>query len=147
MITISQKCQYALRALYELAQRAEDKPTSIGEIAAAQTIPPRFLELIVNELRQGKLVNSQRGPRGGYTLAREPSKITVGDVVRLMEGPIEVVKCISGGDDCPLRNKCVFLETWTQAGQAMQNVFDSTTLQNLLDRQPHVSLESSSYAI
>ena len=55
MISISQKCQYALRSLYELARRADDKPTSIGEIAAAQAIPPRFLELILNDLRQGKL--------------------------------------------------------------------------------------------
>ncbi|MCY2928751.1 MAG: Rrf2 family transcriptional regulator [Planctomycetota bacterium] len=130
-----------------MGRRPADRPTSIVEIAAAQAIPPRFLELILNDLRQGKLVNSQRGEQGGYTLAREPSEITVGDVVRLMEGPIEVVKCISGGDDCPFRNKCAFLETWTQAGQAMQNVFDSTTLQDLLDRQPHVSVELPSYCI
>ncbi|MCY2926958.1 MAG: Rrf2 family transcriptional regulator [Planctomycetota bacterium] len=114
MISISQKCQYALRSLYELARRADDKPTSIGEIAAAQAIPPRFLELILNDLRQGKLVNSQRGVQGGYTLARSPADITVGDVVRLVEGPIEPVKCISG---------------------------------DLLNRQPPVTLEPSSYCI
>ncbi|MEI7836083.1 MAG: Rrf2 family transcriptional regulator [Planctomycetota bacterium] len=147
MISISQKCQYALRSLYELARRATDKPTSIGEIAAAQAIPPRFLELILNDLRQGKLVNSQRGVQGGYTLARPPSAITVGDVVRLVEGPIEPVKCISGGDDCPFRNKCPFMDMWLQAGQAMQSVFDATTLQDLLDRQPPVALESASYCI
>ena len=147
MISISQKCQYALRSLYELARRADDKPTSIGEIAAAQAIPPRFLELILNDLRQGKLVNSQRGVQGGYTLARSPADITVGDVVRLVEGPIEPVKCISGGDDCPFRNKCPFMDMWLQAGQAMQSVFDSTTLQDLLNRQPPVTLEPSSYCI
>lgn len=147
MISISQKCQYALRALYELARRSTDTPTSIGEIAAAQAIPPRFLELILNDLRQGKLVNSQRGVQGGYMLARSPSEITVGDVVRLVEGPIEPVKCISGGDDCPFRNKCPFMDMWLQGGQAMQSVFDSTTLQDLLNRQPPVTLEPSSYCI
>lgn len=147
MISISQKCQYALRALYELARRPTDKPTSIAEVAAAQAIPPRFLELILNDLRQEGLVQSQRGVQGGYVLAKDPSEITVGMVVRLTEGPIQPVKCVSGGDECPFRGNCPFMSVWAEAGEAMQKVFDETTLQTLLDKGPPATLETASYSI
>jgi Rrf2 family protein len=147
VISISQKCQYALRSLYELAGRPSGKTTSIGEIAAAQAIPPRFLELILNDLRQEGLVQSHRGVQGGYLLARSPKEITVGMVVRLTEGPIQPVKCLSGGDDCPFRRNCPFMDMWAEAGLAMQRVFDGTTLQDLLDKGPPATVETSAYCI
>ena len=83
---VSQKCKYTLRALFELAKRQGDGPVSAAEIATAQALPPRFLELILHSLTKSGEVKSRRGIRGGYVLAVSPTAITVGDVVRLVDG-------------------------------------------------------------
>lgn len=134
MITISQKCQYALRAVFELAKRPPTaKPTTIGEIATIQAIPPRFLELILNQLKQGGYVASRRGVQGGYRLAVAPDKLTAGDIIRFIDGPIEPVKCVvAGGEACPLQGECNFIDMWKKAGKAMAGVFDSTSFSELL---------------
>ena len=137
MIHISQKCQYGLRAVFELARRGGKGLVSTSEIARAQAIPPQFLELIMNQLTQAGIVESRRGPRGGYMLVASPETLTAGQIIRLIDGPIKAVKCIvGGGADCPMRGACAFESMWTSAGNAMAQVFDSTTFQDLLERQP-----------
>ena len=137
---VSQKCQYALRALFELARREGSGPAKIAEIAEVQAIPPRFLEVILSQLKRGGFVESRRGSEGGYTLARRPAKLTVGDIIRFVEGPIGPVTCLeSDGDDCPLGANCVFLPMWEKAHQAMSSVYDGTTLQDLLDQEQRMS--------
>lgn len=136
MISISQKSQYALRAIFELARQQGGKPTTIGQIAQNQAIPPRFLELILNELKQAGLVHSRRGVQGGYMLAVKPGDLPVGTLLALIDGPIDPVKCVvGGGDSCPLKGDCVFKGMWEEAGSAMSKVFEGTTFQHLLDRQ------------
>lgn len=148
MISISQKCQYALRAIFELARQRPSKPTTIGQIAKAQAIPPRFLELILNELKQGGLVRSRRGVQGGYMLAVSPGELTLEKVITMVDGPIEPVKCVvGGGSDCPLHGKCCFIEMWKRAGKAMSDVFESTTFQDLLEQQRKLDSSASSYSI
>ncbi len=83
---ISQKCQYTLRALFELAKHYGGEPVSAAEIAEAQAIPPRFLELILQSLKNSREVDSRRGNYGGYVLAVSPETITVGDVIRSWTG-------------------------------------------------------------
>ena len=90
---VSQKCQYALRAVFELAKRHGRGPVRIGAVAKAQAIPPRFLEVILNQLKQAGFVESRRGNEGGYLLARAPERLTVGEIVRFVEGPIRPVTC------------------------------------------------------
>ena len=136
MIAVSQECQYALRGIFELAKRSADGPVTVAEIAAAQAIPPRFLEIIFNNLRQAGLVKSIRGARGGHLLARPASEITVGETIVLVEGRINLVKCVSGRDQCPFIGNCLFMDMWNEAAAAMQIVFDRTTIQSLLDKQP-----------
>ena len=147
MISISQKCQYALRSFFELAKRNTDKPVAIGTIAAAQKIPQRFLEIILNELRQEGYVESRRGPQGGYFLTRSPGSVTVGEIFRLMEGPIRPVKCISGSEVCPFRGDCPWMDMWDDAAKAMQGVFDGTTFQDLLDKANRGDLEVPGTAV
>ena len=134
---VSQKCQYALRALFELARRNGRSPVKIGEIARAQAIPPRFLEVILSQLKQGGFVASRRGNSGGYYLLRSPIEVTVGDLVRFVEGPIGPVGCVSGDakDDCPLHGDCVFLPMWQKAQRAILGVYDNTTFQDLVDEE------------
>lgn len=136
-MNVSQKCQYALRALFELAKRCGNGPTSIRRIAEAQAIPPKFLELILSELRKGGFALSRRGVHGGYTLAVEPASLTAGQIIRFIDGPVAPVKCL-GEDrrsDCPLSGECAFMDMWTKARDAVAEVYDNTTFQDLIDAQ------------
>lgn len=148
MITVSQKCQYALRAIFELAKRAGEGFVIIADIASAQAIPPRFLELILNELKQSGFITSRRGALGGYTLTVEPKDLTVGQIVRLIDGPIQPVKCVAGnGSNCPLLGNCVFKDIWTQAEQATSSILDNTTFQDLLDKHRQQNKPIETYSI
>jgi Rrf2 family protein len=135
-MNLSQRCQYALRALFELATRRGEGPIPTGEIAEAQAIPPRFLELILAQLKQAGYVESQRGAKGGYQLAVSPDALTVGEVIRFVEGPLGPVQCLAGADqaDCPLLGQCVFLGLWERAHEAVSRVYDTTSLQDLIDQ-------------
>jgi len=135
-VSLSQKCQYALRGLFELARRNGGKPVPISAIAAAQAIPPRFLELIFGELRQVGYVASRRGANGGYMLSGSPAGLSVGEVIRFVDGPLAPVRCLNDvEDECPLHGRCAFMGLWQRAADAVADVYDSTTLQDLLDEQ------------
>jgi Rrf2 family cysteine metabolism transcriptional repressor len=91
-IRISKKCYYALRAVFELALRDSVDPVTVQEIASVQDMPARFLEAILNELRQAGIVVSHRGNAGGYLLAKPPDKTTVAEVIEVIQGPISIAK-------------------------------------------------------
>lgn len=136
-MTISQKCQYAVRAILELAKRYGKGPIAISDIAAKQAIPPRFLEIILNELKQGGFVESRRGVQGGYLLVMPPKTVTVGDIIRFVDGPLEPVKCISekGKPSCPIKGKCALIDLWIEAKKAVEGVYDAATFQDLVERE------------
>lgn len=134
---ISQRCQYAVRAVFELAKQYGQGPVKIDVVAASQAIPSRFLAAILNQLKQAGFVESRRGSEGGYLLARSPASITVGQIIRHVEGPVGPVECVIGGiaDRCPLRGSCVFESMWEEAKLAVENVYDKTTFKDLIDRE------------
>lgn len=150
-MNLSQKCQYAFRAVFELAKRHPlGQPVSVAEIAETQAIPPRFLEQILAELKQGGFVLARRGAQGGYTLAASPATLTVGDIVRFVEGPITPVQCIveGGESDCALQEGCVFKGFWERAKQAVETVYDSTSFQDLVDEvASRVAAQGANYSI
>jgi Rrf2 family protein len=86
-LNISVKGEYALQALFDLASQKPGEPVKIADIARRQKIPQKFLELILASLKQGSFVESRRGAEGGYLLARRPNELTVGEVLRYIEGP------------------------------------------------------------
>jgi len=134
-MAISQKTQYAVRAVFELAKRRGIGATKIGEIAEAQAIPQRFLENILNQLKGGGFVESIRGKDGGYLLARDPKSLTVGEVLRFVEGPFSPVECTVGGkkkDSCPMDGRCPFRSLWNKAEQALAQVYDGATFEELV---------------
>jgi Rrf2 family transcriptional regulator, cysteine metabolism repressor len=134
---LSQKCQYAFRATFELARRhGTGQPISVAEIAQAQAIPPRFLEQILGELRHGGFVTSTRGSQGGYALAIAPEALTVGDIIRFVEGPLAPVQCVSRIPDpeCGLKDNCLFIGFWQRAASALEQVYNGTTFQDLVDQ-------------
>lgn len=139
---ISSKCYYALRALFELASQARrgQQPVKSSEIAQRQRIPRRFLEVILSELRQGGFVESRRGAEGGYLLAREASQVTVGEVVRFVDGDIAPVGCVLAGEagrSCELDLNCPFHEFWLEVKEATERAYDSASLDELVERWNH----------
>jgi len=146
---ITQKCQYALRAIFELAKRSGKGPVKIAEVAEAQDIPPRFLEVILSQLKQGGFVASQRGAEGGYVLLRQPDELSVGEVMRFLQGPIGPVDCLlDGKKNCALFGNCVFLPMWEKVAKAMTDVYDSTSFQDLVENERRQGAASAaSYSI
>lgn len=131
---ISQKTQYAVRAVFELAKRQGRGATKISEIAEAQAIPQRFLENILNHLKGGGFVESVRGKEGGYLLARPAKDLTVGQVLRFVEGPLSPVECMVDGKKvpCTMYGHCAFRSLWKRAEAALEEVYDGTTFEELL---------------
>ena len=136
-MAFAQKTVYALRAVYELTRRYAAEPIPISTIADAQAIPPRFLENILLQLKAADLVESIRGKQGGYRLARHPKELTVGDVLRAMEGRLAPMSCLGGTSQksCPMRNNCTFMPMWKKASDAMLSVYDGTSYADLLKQE------------
>jgi len=144
LLGVSQKCQYALRALFELSLRyPTESVTTVLEIAETQKIPPRFLEQILSKLRAGGYIVSKRGNLGGYLMTVSPSSISVGEIIRFIEGSDESVECLEKPDSnhCPFRGGCVFRDLWKRAKFAMSDIFDATTFQDLVDKQRQTNSE------
>ncbi len=144
-MNLSQKCQYAVRAVLELSKRFGQGAIPAGEIAASQAIPQRFLEIILNELKPTGLVDSRRGVQGGYFLTTDPKDITVGRIIRLIEGPMDPVRCTGDKEStcCPLKDKCSLIHLWNQAKEAVEKVYDAVTFQELVDRENTLHRQST----
>jgi Rrf2 family cysteine metabolism transcriptional repressor len=125
-MNISVKGEYALQAIFDLASNAGPEPVKIAEIARRQKIPQKFLELILASLKQGGFVESRRGAEGGYLLARRAEMITVGDVLRFVEGRQEEKARQRRQNDSP------FADVWEHVDAAIDAVLDSTTFAQLV---------------
>ena len=115
-MSVSSKCYYALRAVYALAEHASPEPMKIAEIAEKEQIPIRFLEVILNQLKGGGFVQSRRGAEGGYRLARAADQLTVGEIMRYIDGPIAPVDCVSQTRPkvCEFPGGCHFYSFWAR---------------------------------
>lgn len=133
---ISTKGRYALRLMLDLALNNTGEYITIKSIAARQEISEKYLEQIISMLNRAGYVNSIRGAQGGYRLAKAPSEYTVGMILRLTEGSLEPVECVEEGKrTCTRNNGCVTREVWEELYDAICNVVDHITLQNLVDKQ------------
>ncbi len=133
---ISNKCSYALRAVLELSKREGSGPVTIIDIAQAQHIPARFLESILRQLKQAGITESIRGKKGGYVLGRTASQISMGEVIRLMEGP-------HFSPETPETAPDVFADIWKQAERALNKVYDNTTFASLAEADRDRALKSA----
>ena len=130
---ISQKAKYALRALVALGRARNGEPLMIAEISRGQAIPKKFLEQILLELKRAGIVVSRRGRAGGYVLLREPGEITFGEVLRLIDGPMAPLPCLSRiayrrCADCADEGTCEVRHVFARVAEATRDVLDSTTL-------------------
>lgn len=120
-----------------MAKHRGEGPTKISAIAEAQAIPPRFLEVILNQLKGSGLVDSKRGFYGGYILTRSPESITVGEIFSFLLGstePVECVACISK-KNCPFDGRCAFATMWEKVTRAIETIYNQTTIQDLLENE------------
>ncbi|MBM4762395.1 Rrf2 family transcriptional regulator [Bacillus sp. B15-48] len=121
---ISTKGRYGMTIMIELAKNFGEGPISLKAIAQNNNLSEHYLEQLVSPLRNAGLVRSIRGAYGGYVLTREPSEISAGDIIRVLEGPITLVEGIQ--DEEPAKR-----ELWIRIGDAIKNVLDNTTIEDL----------------
>lgn len=134
---LTSKAKYALRAMIDLAANEDERPKFIGDVAARQNIPRRFLENILLELRKHGLVISHRGKHGGYALARAPREISFADVIRAVDGPLALTPCTSKTayqrcEDCRDEEVCAIRGTLLRVRDATAGILESTTLAEAL---------------
>ncbi len=130
---LSQKCKYALQALLVLARENSDELLLVSEIAERENLPKKFLEAILLELNRNGLVRSRRGRGGGYALAKPADLITFGQVVRIMDGPLAPLACVSVNyyrrcDDCKDEQACDIRKVMRRVRDAIANELDGTSL-------------------
>jgi Rrf2 family protein len=130
---ISTKGDYATRALQDLALHYDRGPIQIEDIARRQHLPVRYLEQILLSLKRAGFLQSKRGVSGGYYLAKHPREITIGAIIRAMEGPIVPIYCVGGGkrEICIEEPHCCLRDIWSEVRDAVEGILDRTTLEDL----------------
>lgn len=132
---LSSKGRYGVRAVFDIAFHSDGRATQVRDIAERQDIPARFLEQIFQDLKRAGIVASKRGPRGGYHLARPPSEIRMGDVIRALEGPIDLSArdkdIVTNADATSVR---VTEEALRELSERLSECFDSVSVSDLCDR-------------
>lgn len=131
---ISTKGRYGLRAVFEVAINQTEKPVSIKTIAGNQDLSVLYLEKLFSKLKSKKIIKSVRGAQGGYLLSKDADKISVGDIIRALEGPLSPASCVSGTKDCLNVEGCVMHSVWQKIYDGINEVADSITLQDMLDQ-------------
>lgn len=129
---ISTRTRYGMRALLELALAYGAGPLQIKVIAERQNISNKYLEQLIAIIKTAGLVRSIRGPHGGYLLAKSPQDIKLSDIFRFLEGSVFTVECVENKDACEQYADCVTRRLWTEVNDAILNVLDNKTLQDLV---------------
>lgn len=131
---LSTRGEYGLRAMFDLAQRYGEGPISLKSVAERQDISEHYLEQLIASLRKAGLVRSVRGAQGGYILAKEPGEIKVGDIIRVLEGPIAPMDCVNEeeGECCSRAETCVARTIWEKVRDSITEVLDSITLEDMV---------------
>jgi Rrf2 family cysteine metabolism transcriptional repressor len=139
-VRFSAKEDCALRAVVELAVQHGRGPIPLSRVSEEQGISLAYLEQIVRLLRDGGVLKSTRGVRGGYNLARPPTQITVGDVLRAVDGAIVPIPCVSPQESCARTAACTTRLVWEQVLDSLVRTLDSITLSDLVDQESAAAL-------
>ena len=142
---ISTKSTYGIRAMFELALHYGRSPVSVTYISERENISVPYLEQLLSKLRRKGLVKSVRGPKGGYILAKKPKEITVGDIVRVLDGDITPVHCVSNKvlKNCKMIDRCVTKSVWKKLKDAVDDSLDSVTLKDLSNDAKRMGLDKA----
>ncbi|OIP28180.1 MAG: hypothetical protein COY46_00640 [Chloroflexi bacterium CG_4_10_14_0_8_um_filter_46_9] len=132
---LSCRGRYGTRLLLDLALYQGEEPVPLKDIARRQQISLLYLEHLITPLIAAGLIKSTRGPRGGVSLLKPPAEIKLSELIRLLEGSIALVDCVTNPQICPRSNLCVTRDIWGEMARVMGQVLESTTLQDLVERQ------------
>ena len=135
---LSTKGRYGLRAMIDLAQNGRREAVSISSVAARQSISESYLEQLVGKLKKAGLVSSIRGAQGGYVLAKQPDDISVGDILRALEGDLSPIDCpalIGGGGGCEQSGSCASKYVWQRLNDGINEIVDEIKLSTLLEQE------------
>lgn len=151
MSIISKKTKYALKALEYLALNSNGRPILIAELASAEHIPKKFLEFILLALRKGGLLTSRIGKRGGYRLAHDPAEITIGSIVRILDGEFTLVHCLEGNGPSRCENGndpdcCGIHHVMVDMKGSINRVFENMTLADII-RKRNAAIEARSHIL
>jgi len=130
---LSTRSRYGIHAMYDLALKVDCGPQPIKAIAERQGIPEAYLEQLIAVLKKEKLVTSTRGAQGGYVLARRPEEITVGDVLRALEGGLNLVDCLLEEDTCGKTCACPSRIVWMKIRDGLNSIVDGITLRDMVN--------------
>lgn len=142
---LSRKAKYALQAMLFLADNYGQGPLLISEMARREAIPQKFLEMILLELKNSGLLQSKKGKGGGYTLARPPDSVSVGQILRVVEGPLAPLPCVSRTaykrcEECRDERSCGIRIVMKEVHEASTRILDNTNLKDVLRRSALESL-------
>jgi Rrf2 family cysteine metabolism transcriptional repressor len=145
---LTTKCRYGTRAMVEMGMAYGKGSVQLKHIAKQQRISPKYLVHLLASLKAAGLVKTVRGARGGYLLGKPPSETKLIEVFRVLEGTTSPVECVDDPKSCPESERCVTREVWTRIRDAINEVLESTTLQDLIDqRKEREQAEKTMYYI
>jgi len=131
---LSTKGRYGLKIMYELALNYGEGPMSLKEVAQRQQLSETYLEQLIAHLKKAGLVKSIRGAQGGYELIRKPEEISVGEIIRTLEGPLAPSECVMDNEpECTKAENCVTRLIWEKIMEGINNVVDSITLNDMVN--------------
>ncbi len=139
---LSTRSRYGLRMMLDMALHRHDGPVQIGSIAKRQDISVKYLEQLVIPLKKADYVKSVRGPKGGHFLSKPPDEITVGEIVELLEGGINLSDCVHNPDICDRHDSCLTRAVWEEATDAMHEKLNAITLMDMIEGRTTKGLES-----
>lgn len=132
MLRLSTKGQYGVRAMFEIARGCKRGPITIKEISEQQDVSISYLEQILNKLRKAEIIRSVKGPGGGYVLNRDASEISIGEILRVLEGPVAITSCLDPKEGCIRVEGCVTHLLWKSLGEKIEAFLDTMTLEALM---------------
>ena len=147
LLKLTTKGRYGLRAVIDLAMYAKNEPVSLSDVAERQNISISYLEQLVAKLKKAGIVQSTRGAQGGYALAKEPEEISVGEILRALEGSLSPVDCSAvdgeGETECSASNFCVTKYVWKRINDSINDTVNNMFLSELLEESEKVKSDAT----
>ena len=138
----STKIRYGTRAVVDIAMHGTKGPVTLNEIAKHLDVSKKYIGHIVNQMISAGILESIRGPQGGYMLARSPKEIRVGEIIRTLDGSMAPVRCVEKPDSCSMSRQCATQEVWIKIKESIDAVVDGLTVADLVKRQKKLNASS-----
>ena len=132
-MNLTKMTRFGTRAVFDIAYNSSGVPVQVRDIAKRQELPLKFLEQIFNKLKKTDFIKSSRGPGGGYELTKDPSEITVGDIVRAVEESLDLVCCVSDTKTCERAEQCPTRPVWEETSRRIKEYLDTVTIADLCE--------------